>query len=147
MFIEYVNNHTGDCYRMYNPNTGRVMETRDVIFLHRMFYQDKCGENAMEHPQIIVKVTKYSLVEAMSSEMEEEIEISVKHKAGIREGGNDEVLLPDPIQSTQQPTPTWAIATTQAGRFVGRRDGQNDPTSGKTVSFATLATGEEIMKN
>ncbi len=42
MFVGYADNHSGDCYMMYNPNTGRVVETRDVIFLHRMLYQDKC---------------------------------------------------------------------------------------------------------
>ena len=58
MFVGYADNHSGDCYRMYNPNTGRVMETRDVIFLHRIFFQDKCKEDAEEHPKIIVKVKK-----------------------------------------------------------------------------------------
>ena len=35
------------------------METHVDVFLHRMFYQEKCGENAMAHPQIIVKVTRF----------------------------------------------------------------------------------------
>ncbi len=123
------------------------METRDIIFLQRMFYEDKCEEDAEEHPHIIVEVTKYFLVEAMPSETEEENGISVKSEPGSREGGNNEAVLPDPIQSAQVPTPAWTTATSCSGKFVGRRDGQYDPTSGKTVSFATLATGEEIMKN
>ena len=39
MFIGYTYNHPGDCYRMYDPKTGRTRETRDVIWLKRMFYQ------------------------------------------------------------------------------------------------------------
>jgi hypothetical protein len=33
MFVGYASNHEGDCYRMWNSNTQRVSETRDVIFL------------------------------------------------------------------------------------------------------------------
>jgi len=39
MMIGYAPNHAGDCYKMWNPRTGRVHETRDIIWLHRMFYQ------------------------------------------------------------------------------------------------------------
>ncbi len=107
------------------------MEKRDVIFLHIMFYQDKCEEDAEEHQHIIVEVTKDYLVEAMPSETEEEIEISVKSEPGSREGENDEAVLPDLIQSAQLTTPVWATAMTRSGRFVGRRDGQYNPTSEK----------------
>ena len=147
MFVGYADNHSGDCYRMYNPNTGRVMETRDVIFLQRMFYEDKCEADAAEHPHVIVEVTKDYLVEAMPSETEDENKISVKSEAGSREGGNEESLLPDPIQSAQEPIPAWARTKTCSGRFLGRRDGQYDPATGKTVSFATVATGKVVMEN
>ena len=109
--------------------------------------EEKCKEDASEHPHIIVEVTKDFLVEAMPSEMEEEKKISVKSEAGSREGGNDESLLPDPIQSAQEPIPAWATTTTRAGRLVGRKDGQYNPTTGKTVSFAMIATCEAIMNN
>ena len=32
------NGHSGNCYRMYNPVMSRVVITRDVIWLGRMFY-------------------------------------------------------------------------------------------------------------
>ncbi len=87
------------------------METLDVIFLHRMFYQDKCKGDAEEHPHIIVKVTKHYLVEAMPSETEEEKKISMKSKAGSREGRNDESLLPYLIQLARERIPVWATTT------------------------------------
>ena len=100
------------------------METHDVIFLHKMFYQDKCGENAMAHSHIVVKVTKDSLVEAMPSEIEEEVKISMKTEPGSTEGQNDGVLFPGSIQSAQSLVPMWATATTRSGRLMDRRDGQ-----------------------
>ena len=39
MFIGYTNDHAGDCYRMWNPTTNRVHETRDVFWLRRMFFR------------------------------------------------------------------------------------------------------------
>ena len=38
MFIGYAEQHAGDCYRMWNPKTRGVHESRDVIWLNRMFY-------------------------------------------------------------------------------------------------------------
>jgi hypothetical protein len=38
MFIGYDNEHNWNCYRMYNPDTSRVVITQDVIWLWRMFY-------------------------------------------------------------------------------------------------------------
>jgi hypothetical protein len=38
MFARYANEHNGNCYRMYNMVTSRVVITRYVIWLGRMFY-------------------------------------------------------------------------------------------------------------
>jgi hypothetical protein len=38
MFVCYASNHEGNCYRMWNPNTKKISETRDVVFLKRMFF-------------------------------------------------------------------------------------------------------------
>ena len=38
IFIGYVKNHAGDCYHMYNPTTGYVTETRNIMWLHHMYY-------------------------------------------------------------------------------------------------------------
>ncbi len=38
MFVGYASNHEGNCYRMWNPNTKKISETRDVVFLKRVFF-------------------------------------------------------------------------------------------------------------
>ena len=38
MFVGYSPNHNGDCYDMWNPKTGGVHQSRDVIWLKRMYY-------------------------------------------------------------------------------------------------------------
>ena len=38
IFVSYAKNHAMDCYGMYNPNTGYVTETQDIMWLHCMYY-------------------------------------------------------------------------------------------------------------
>jgi hypothetical protein len=38
MFVGYSLDHTADCYEMWDPATSRVHQTRDVIWLNRMYY-------------------------------------------------------------------------------------------------------------
>jgi hypothetical protein len=37
--VGYDLDHTGDCYRMYDPITERIHITRDIIWLNKMFYE------------------------------------------------------------------------------------------------------------
>ena len=41
IFVGYADKHGGDCYRMFNPHTRKISETRDVTFLRRMYYPRK----------------------------------------------------------------------------------------------------------
>ena len=39
MFVGYALNHADGVYRMWNPMTGRIHTSRDVVWLKRMYYQ------------------------------------------------------------------------------------------------------------
>ena len=39
MFVGCESEHPGDCYRMQYPTTNKILITRDVIWLQRMFFQ------------------------------------------------------------------------------------------------------------
>jgi hypothetical protein len=39
VFVGYALGHSGDTYRMWNPDTDRVHQTRDVIWLQQMYYK------------------------------------------------------------------------------------------------------------
>ena len=47
MFVGYSLMHPTGCYRMYNPKTHRVCVSHNVMWLHRMFYQNDSKEMAM----------------------------------------------------------------------------------------------------
>jgi hypothetical protein len=38
MFVGYAEDHSSDCYRMWDPKTNSVHVTRDIIWLRRMFF-------------------------------------------------------------------------------------------------------------
>jgi hypothetical protein len=39
MFVGYALDHAGDVYHMWNPKTGWVHETRNVIWLHHLYFK------------------------------------------------------------------------------------------------------------
>ena len=41
IFVGYALNHPEGCYRMYDPATHQVRQSRDVVWLHRMFYEKR----------------------------------------------------------------------------------------------------------
>ena len=49
MFIGYADDHDGDVYKMWNPETNRLLEPRDVIWLRRMFFPSKNKPEAVIH--------------------------------------------------------------------------------------------------
>ena len=56
MMVGYANHHEGDVYRMLNLETGRVMETREIIWLFRMYYKIANSETTKKLPIASLKV-------------------------------------------------------------------------------------------
>ena len=48
MFVGYANNRESDSVKMWNPETNRVVTTRDVIWLKRMFYERSATDETLD---------------------------------------------------------------------------------------------------
>jgi hypothetical protein len=57
MFIGYSLRNPLNCFKMFNPNTGRVMLSRDIICLGRMFYPRLNMKVTNQLPIISIPVT------------------------------------------------------------------------------------------
>ncbi len=57
MFVGYSSAHTGNCYRMYNPVTLQVSETRGIIWLGWMYFTSKNCKKIKMLPVIVVPIT------------------------------------------------------------------------------------------
>ena len=54
MFVGYAINHDGDVYCMWDPNTNRVLISRDIIWLKRMYFEPKVIPEIEVQPAIEV---------------------------------------------------------------------------------------------
>eukprot|EP00804_Cyclotella_cryptica_P006706 CCRYP_008640-RA/>CCRYP_008640-RA protein AED:0.60 eAED:-0.00 QI:0/0/0/0.2/1/1/5/0/1261 len=60
VFVGYAENHSHDCYRMWYPTTRKVTESQDVIWLHRMYYQDDVTGDMAMLPEVRMAVHEIS---------------------------------------------------------------------------------------
>ena len=111
VFVGYADLHDGDCYRMWNPRTKRIHQTRDVIWLRRMYYPAvntapivdiEAGED-----ETTLETADETLEEAINNEPEED------EAEQPTTADDDEVLeTTEEAGSNETTTPT----TTRSGR-------------------------------
>ena len=56
MFVGYQDNLSGDCYRMWYPAMNIILMTRDIIWLHSIYFKKRAAKIRM-----IKKSTKYKV--------------------------------------------------------------------------------------
>ena len=113
MFVGYAEGHVGDCYQMWNPITNKVYESRDVVFLQRMFYVKSDGPfsaTVRMIPEIEgVEKTDSNEDDLDEEEMVEEAEIKERGVENgtteINVGTESEESLPE-IDTVDTPTNT-----------------------------------------
>ena len=54
IFVGYAENHPEGCYRMYDPAMHRVCQSRDVVWLHRMFYEKRNNNSELNTNNVSV---------------------------------------------------------------------------------------------
>jgi hypothetical protein len=53
MMVGYSTDHNGNCCQMWDPVTGGVHDTRDVTWMHRMFFERQVSHGIVIPPMII----------------------------------------------------------------------------------------------
>ncbi len=64
MFVGYSENHAEMVFRMYHPETSRIAQSRDVIWLGRMYHTKKDAELTQQLP--IVTTQSASMTSLMT---------------------------------------------------------------------------------
>jgi hypothetical protein len=117
MFLGYAEKHEGNCYRMFNPHKSSVVETRDVTWLKRMFYE-RIGSDVTNLDPIVV-------IEADSAS-DEVVETQVK----LESPGDDESVSSEVSRASS----SLEQEVRRSGRTV-RQTMTYDPESGKASTI------------
>ncbi len=57
MFVGYNENHAEMVFRMYHPETSRITQSRDVIWLGRMYHTRKDADLTQQLPIVTVPIS------------------------------------------------------------------------------------------
>ena len=127
MFAGYATNRTGDTYRMWDPDTSRVHETRDIIWLKRMFFfkptipHDFAIVN--EENDIDIVIPQHKAGESTTPDGEstdpDDADVPPDDSLGERESGKDD---DDSSSASSEGTNAQDRATTstRSGRIINK---------------------------
>ena len=145
MFVGYANSHAKNCYRMYNPVTSQVCETRDIIWCGRMYFTSENCDKTKLMPVIVVPITNDVSNEDLT--VTEVIKVALPNPLEQ----NDAEVVAETKDSLSKEG--WTTVTTKKGR-QSIPPGRYDPATGKTVSWnvtasevdvETVETGEDAL--
>jgi hypothetical protein len=126
MFVGYNNEHSGNCYRMYNPVTSRVVITQDVIWLGRIF----CTRLAhkLDHKLLPVVLVPISMnAHEVQDKTEQRLEVITRIVPVSDERGGATMALSDKANAANA---KWATYRKRSGHAVGRNGRRYNPATG-----------------
>ena len=135
MFVGYSTDHDGDCYDMWDPQSGTIYITRDIIWLKRMYYVTKLtsSEGIFLPPESMID---------QAEEVRESTTLPV-----IPEGDKEEEEIEfTPEEQDEQPDcavvegESEKATTTRSGRTVKR------PALFEDYDLGTMAMGKKDYK-
>jgi hypothetical protein len=133
MFVGYSNAHAGNCYRMYNPVTLQVSETREIIWLGWMYFTSENCKKTKMLPVIAVPITND--VSNKNMTVTEVIKVTLPNTMGWEGKVKDTETHETPNSSNKE---GWETVTAKHGQesIATRR---YDPLIGKTVTWNVTA--------
>ena len=137
MFVGYALDHAPDCYRMWNPSTNRLMITRDIIWLQRMFYQRPqyiADGPALGTAQDTTQGTEIGPVD----NKDEEWEVIGEHAAGQQSTSNNNDN--DNQDADADADKNAGATTTRSGRVVQAPVRLGEQTMGRFSYYSASAT-------
>lgn len=110
MFVGYALDHAGDCYRMWDPKTGRIHVTRDIIWLKRMFFKPEV--TPMLDSGVVIEFDREhdTNVEAGEGTTTDVVEPSTDTTENVEENVDENTLPTSENNST--------MAVTRSGRTI-----------------------------
>ena len=126
MFVGYSENHAEMVFRMYHPESSRIAQSRDVIWLGRMYHTRKDAELTQQLPIVTVPISIHDKSDDAEVQKLEIATFPLSEERGVVS------------DSSSEKTDGWIPATTRYGHTVGRKDGAYNPSTGTTIKWSNL---------
>ncbi len=123
MFVGYSEDHTVNVFRMYCPETSRILQTRDVMWLGRMLHT-RCNAALMQ--QLLKVAVPISINDASDNTEIQRLEVATFPHS--EERGVDS-------NSPSEKTDELVQAKRRYGQAVGRKDDAYNPSTGTTFQM------------
>jgi hypothetical protein len=144
MMTGYALDHEGDCYRMWDPKTNGIHETRDVIWLRRMYYARDIGQDIAVPPMVVNGIDDPTPEEAIREGANTDGELP---REGVTVDNSAEPAPDDvgdqPLGSDQEPA-TAPATRSSSGRAVKPPDRLIEEIGAYAAAGATAAANYEI---
>jgi hypothetical protein len=125
MFVEYNNNHSGICYRMYNPVTSKVVSTCNAIWLWRMFYTRL--PHKLDHKKMAFVSVPINMIARKIKDELEMLEVVTQTSVPVSE--EREGTVTDSLEKSCE----WVTTKMGFRCEVGRKLGVYNPATGSMV--------------
>jgi hypothetical protein len=135
MFVGYAEEHTGNCYRMYNPVTLQICELRDIIWMRRMYFTTENCKKTKALPVIAVLITN-----DVSNEDMKVTEVIKVMLPNYDNGEGKTASAETPKSSSKE---GWVTVTMRKVRQVTLTS-RYDPATEKMVAWNVMATEVDI---
>jgi hypothetical protein len=115
---------------MYCPETSRISQTQDVMWLGRMLHTKRDAALMQQLPIVTVPISIYDASEDTEIQRLEVVTFPLSEEKGVES------------KSPSEKTDEWIQAKTRYGRAVGRKDCAYNPNSGTTIKWSDVVAEE-----
>jgi hypothetical protein len=115
---------------MFNPETSRIAQSRDVIWLGRMYHTRLDADLMQQLPIVTVPI---SLHDASVDAEIQKLEVTMfplSDERGVESN------------SSSEKSNEWIMAKTRYGRAIGRKDGSYNPSTGTTIKWSDVVVAK-----
>jgi hypothetical protein len=111
---------------MFNPETSRIAQSHNVIWLGRMYHTRKDADLTQQLPIVIVPISiHHASVDAEIQKLEVAM-FSLSEERGVESN------------SSSAKADEWIMAKTRYGCAIGRKDGSYNPSTETTIKWSDV---------
>ncbi len=162
IFVNYAEKHSSDCYRMYNPKSGKIIETRDIQWLNKMYFRNDLIRS--EYPEIRLYRDHEIATENEEIMTQDEdatinpddingVQTNDHSEYEVREGENleeeessdeDSIISTNTETSNSDPFPTQ---NTRSGRAIRKPQKYRDPNFETNLTATTYQNYYQVLED